>query len=460
MTRTTRWDSALVLGGGYAGLLAARVLAGHFRRVTVLEQDRRTDDGHRPGVPQAHHPHALLARGAQELEKLFPGLRTQLLSHNCPVGDFGAMTRISFPGGWAPRAPAGFDVQLVARTMLEQILRDRVAALGPVVLDHCARAGRLLVDHASGRVSVGVHRRGEGEDREELVDADLVVDATGRGSRMPQWLSQAGYRCPPSLVVDGHVAYSSRRYTLTPVPGRDWSASYQPALAPNAPRGGVLARIGTDQWLLALIGAAGHTPPTDDVGFHDYAANLANPDFARIIDDGTPLGPVRRTRATANRWHRYHRVPNWPGRLLALGDSVCALNPVYGQGMTVAALQSTTLDTLLAGRRPGQPPDVGPAFQRAAAALVRAPWLLNTSADRAWDTQDTPLASRLATGYLNALTARIPHDPALFLRFARTMNMLDSPLTLATPAVLARLALPSAQPRHSARQNPGTTPLP
>ncbi|MFD8812231.1 FAD-dependent oxidoreductase [Streptomyces sp. NPDC059627] len=453
------WNRAVVLGGGYAGLLAARVLAGHFRLVTVIERDPPPAPGEpatRPGVPQAHHPHALLARGAEHLEELFPGLRDELSARGCPAADFAAATRILFPTGWAPRTPVGFDVQLMARAVLEDVLRDRVTALAPVAFRYSLQVEHLLLPRspASGPTGVVVTSRRK-DAPEEVIEADLIVDATGRGTRLPHWLADAGYPLPGTAVVDGKITYASRLYTLQSDPGQNWFASYQPALAPHAPQGAVAARISPTLWQLGLIGAAGHTPPTDEDGFRAYAAALKNPDFAHIIENGTPHSPIRQTHATANRWHRYDRMPHWPERLVALGDSICALNPVYGQGMTVAAQQAKLLDTLLAQKaqanRTKSTPTalelLAPVFQRRAAALTRGPWLLNTSADRAWQPQTAPLSTRLATRYLTALTARLPHHPALFLRFARSMHMLDAPTTLATPRALAQLAsIPSVPP--------------
>ncbi|MBD0693572.1 FAD-dependent oxidoreductase [Streptomyces sp. CBMA123] len=461
MARTSNWDSAVVIGGGYAGLLAARVLSGHFGRVTVLEQDTSPGPDARPGVPQAHHPHALLARGAARLEELFPGLRAELHAQGRPVIDFGAGTKILFPTGWTPRNPVGIEVQLLPRTALEHAIRERVTALDNVAFQNGLRVERLLLDADRDAVTVAARTRAPGHPsaEEQLFHADLVVDATGRGSRLPQWLAEAGFARPATLTVDGQAAYASRLYTLEPDPARDWSASYQPTIAPTSPRGGVAVRIAPDQWLLGLIGAAGHTPPADEDGFRAFAGGLSNPDFARIIDQGTPAGPVHRTRTTANRWHRYDRVPHWPGRLIALGDSVCAFNPVYGQGMTVAALQSALLDTLLSQHTLRVDLDrLGPTFQRGAAALVRNPWLLNISTDQGWQDTGMPLTSRIATGFLGALTARLPHHPGLYLRFVRTMQMLDSPASLSSPRALAQLASIPSTRRHLARSTcPGAT---
>ncbi len=447
---------AVVLGGGFAGLLAARVLGGHFGEVVVLESDALPGDGHRRGVPQAHHPHALLARGAQLLELLFPGLRDELRARGCPVADFTQATRLRFPAGWAPRAPCGFDVQLVGRTTLDHALLRRVTAAGTVVVRARHRVDGLFFDRAGGPVTVAVHATSS--HRKELITADLVVDATGRGTRLPHWLNQAGLHCPSPLVVDGHVTYTSRTYALAASPGRDWLASYQPTLAPHSPRGGVAARIGPDRWLLGLIGAAGRTPPTDEQGFLAYAAGLPNPDFAAIISEAVPLTPLHRTRATANRWQRYHRVPHWPGRLVALGDSVCAFNPVYGQGLTIAAMQSELLDSLLSAyAHDGRADRLGPRFQREAARLVRGAWLLNTSADRGWQGPATPLPSRLACAYLNALAGRFPYDEDLVTRYARTMHMLDSPRRLFSPPLAARLLLASLDGRS---RSPGAPAAP
>ncbi|MFE9687487.1 NAD(P)/FAD-dependent oxidoreductase [Streptomyces sp. NPDC006285] len=452
MTGTTLWDSAIVLGGGFAGLLSARVLSDHFRQVTIVEQDSEPGAEPRPGVPQSAHPHALTARGASQVEEFFPGLRAELLAEGCPVIDFAEGVRILFPTGWTSREPVDVDVQLMPRPLLEHAIRRRVTALDAVTIHYGLRVDRVQLDRETGVTAVVAHphKTAGAGDQERVLQADLVVDATGRGSRLPHWLAEAGFGQPATLVAGKKTTHTSRLYTVSPDSGRDWCASYEPTIAPVSPRGGVLLRIGTDQWIVGMLGAAGEAPPTDEEGFRAYARELRNPNFATIIDEGVPLGPIRRTRATGNRWYRYDRIRHWPARVIALGDSICIFNPVYGQGMTVAALQAALLDTLLTRHAErGNLDKLGRAFQRGAAALIRSPWMVSTSTDRAWEDNPT-LSSRIAASLFGAVTARLPHHPGLYRRFVRTMQMLDPPTSLVAPRALAQIAsLPSVS-RHLA----------
>jgi hypothetical protein len=356
-----RWGHAVVVGDAYAGLLAAHALAEHFERVTVCERDLIDEDTEfHPGVPQARHPHVVLARGAELLEARFPGLRTELAALGASVYDAGLGFRLRLPSGRLPVFALGIEVQNVSRTTLERAIRQRVLAHRRVELRAGFVVEGLELDRASGTVTgiAGRHRdtaSPPSQAREpgprEYLPADFIVDATGRAAKLSGWLAEIGWERPEILEVDGRMSYVSRFFRLPADHAVDWYLAARATYAPAINRGGGAVMVDGDRWLITLIGAGGEVPPTDQAGFLDYAASLSLEEIPAAITAGTPLTPAYRYARMANRWICYHRLRRWPQRLVAVGDAVCVLNPVDGQGLTVAVHEAQLLDELLDGTR-------------------------------------------------------------------------------------------------------------
>lgn len=436
-TRVRGAHHAVVVGGGFAGLVAARVLGDRFRSVTVLEQDALTPHaGHRRGTPQSRHPHALLAAGARVLEGLFPGLRDELTARGAPVSDFGRFPML-YPTGWSPQVPTDLVLQTFSRPLLEAAIRRRVLTHRAVSLLDGARVTELVTESprslppARGRV-VGV-RTAAGAS----YPADLVVIATGRHSRLPEWLRARGLAGPEVLSVDGRLSYASRLYRRSADLVPDWQASLQATLAPTADRGGTVLAIEDEQWLVCLFGANGRLAPTDPEGFGAYAAALENPHIREITGAAEPLGPVYRYAGLGGEWRRYDRLRPWPGGLVVLGDALCSLNPLYGHGMTVAALQAELLArTLDSGRRA----DAAARFQRRSARTLRLAWFMSASLDRGWAGNGGSTVSTLSRHLLRGMLRRIPDDPGLYRAFLEVQHMLAPPTALLTPLLTPALA--------------------
>jgi 2-polyprenyl-6-methoxyphenol hydroxylase-like FAD-dependent oxidoreductase len=440
----------VVLGAGVAGLATALALAPHVDTVTIVDRDRLEDRPEpRQGVPQGRHVHVLLARGADALERLAPGLTGELVSAGAPVADWGARGRLTFGGHRLARAPLGRQSVAPSRPLLETHLRRRVAALsGVTVLDGCvAVAPTTSADH--GRVTGVRVRSHDGPDQRRLA-ADLVVDCTGRATRTPVWLRDLGYDPPVTEEVRVDLRYASCHYRLPP-DGLDGDVALICGATPGAPRGGSMHRIEGDRWIVTLAGL-GESPPTDPAGFEDYAARLIDPDFhaalrrGEALDEPTPyrfVAPVRR---------HYERLRHLPAGLLVAGDAACSFNPVYGQGMSVAAMQAERLAALVADQ--GLP---SPArWFRELARIVHAPWSLATGSDLARSQADRrrTLVTRLQTAYLSRYQAAAAHDPALAEQFARVVNLLDSPSQMVRPAVVRRVLL-RRRPADNSSSSPG-----
>ena len=357
MTTDGNRARAVVIGGSMAGLLAARVLADLYAEVTVIDRDHLpTSPEHRRGVPQAHHAHALLARGQQTLEELFPGITAELAARGAPTGDMLADAHLHFSGYRLRQAKSGVVLVSASRILLEDEVRRRVRELSGITFAPPSEVVGLTTERGGKRINgVRVLRRTDGS-AAEVHDADLVVDAAGRGSRAPAWLETLGCGRPEEDRVCMDLYYTSRRYRLAPDALGGDLASVQ-AATPTNPRAGALARLEGNQWLLTLAGILGDRPPTDADGFLAFARSLSFPDIYEAIREGEPLDEPVTFRFRESVRRRYERL-TLPDGFLPFGDSFCSFNPIYGQGMTVAALQALVLKRhLQTPRRAADPPD-------------------------------------------------------------------------------------------------------
>ncbi|MFG2501278.1 FAD-dependent oxidoreductase [Streptomyces sp. NPDC048441] len=435
-----RWERAVVVGGGYAGLVTARVLADHFADVLVLEHDPvRSDTGVHPRVPQGYHAHALLARGGDALEGLFPGLRAELAELGAPVFDYGERISFLLPTGYAPTAPVGVSVQSFTRDELERRLRHRVLALPAVRLLAATRCETVTAS-APGRLDRVRYRTDDAAESAE-VSADLVIDASGRSTSVDRWLADARLPVSAKTVIKAKITYTSACYERPPQDRQDFDVAYQMAFAPGVPRGGVVLAVEHHRWMCSLFGVDQHVPPTDDEGYLDFAHSLGNPRLAEQMKRGTRQGQIHRYTNPGNEWRLHHKNARWPERLIAVGDSLCVFNPVYGQGLTVAALEAEALGRLLRRRRAEASglDGLSRAYQHAAARVIRVPWTLATSSDVMWEPTGQPLPARFAHWYNQQVFGLAVRDPGVWARFVRVLNMSAPPSLLFHPAVLAKV---------------------
>lgn len=264
-----------------------------------------------------------------------------------------------------------------------------------------------------------------------------MVDASGQAANLSRWLAETGWERPELLEVDGRVTYVSQFYRLPADHTLDWYGVGSITYAPHINRGGGVFVTDGDRLLVTLIGAGGEVPPTDEAGFLAYAASLDMVEISAAIAAGVPLTPAYRYARMNNRWNCYHRLRRWPQRLIAMGDAVCVFNPLYGQGLTIAAQEAQLLGEMLEDTRTLT--GLASRFQRRVASLIRLPWTLATSSDLFWDPAPPARSARLTRWYLNHLLDLLPTDPELATRFLRVQNMISSPTVLATPRVITKV---------------------
>jgi 2-polyprenyl-6-methoxyphenol hydroxylase-like FAD-dependent oxidoreductase len=440
---------AVVIGGSVAGMCAARVLADYFDRVTVLDRDAYPAGGvERAGVPQARHVHALLVRGRRELDRLFPGFDDLMRARGAHEVDFGWDIAALRPDRWMPRERTGMPTLFASRALLESVVRELLRRHANVELAERTAVRAVIAD--------GGRARGVRLQSGEEVPADLVIDASGRASKAPEWLRALGLPLPEETVVDSFSGYSTRWFQA-PDPARLpaswwWKAVWIDPKEPDHMSAAVLFPAEQGRWIVTIAGLCRQYPPADEDGFTAALGRLRTPILAEAVRLAEPISPVYCNRAMANRFRHYER---WAARLdafVAIGDSVCAFNPVYGQGMTTAAIAAGLLGASI--------DRVGPTntrlardFFRAQGRFLRDPWSLATGADFHFpgtEGQRPPFVG-LFTRYFDALLTAGTDDAELRLRVGEVINMLRPPGALFDASVLARVGLDAVRRRFAAR---------
>ncbi|MET8977510.1 alpha/beta fold hydrolase [Streptomyces sp. NPDC004539] len=430
-------NRAVVLGAGMAGLFAARVLADVYAEVVVVDRDTLTDDGApRRRVPQGRHVHALLARGQQVIEELFPGITREFAAAGAAYGDVTGNVRWVLEGRAMRQPRSGLDLVSASRPFLENRVRARVAALpGVRVLERHEVVEPVVAD--GGRRVTGVVVTDD-EGVRHTLDSDLLVDATGRGSRTPVWLTGWGHPAVEEESAKVGLGYTTRHYAVPDeVMGDDLSIHV--VASPASPRGAVCARVEGGRTVVTAYGVDGDHPPTDEEGFTAFLASLARPDVHEVVLRGRPLDDLVPYRFPANLRHRYERLASFPQGLLVVGDAVCSFNPTYAQGMTVAAIGATVLRDHLA--RPGEA-RAAEFFADLAREAVDVPWGIALSTDRARLGLTDPHAPDQRAASRVTAAASVSDDVAV--AYARVVSLVDSPEALAAPefAALVEAALP------------------
>ncbi|WP_028647196.1 NAD(P)/FAD-dependent oxidoreductase [Nocardiopsis sp. CNT312] len=435
MTGTQR-GTAVVLGASIAGLFAAHALARDHTRVVLVDRDEviGTDTARR-GVPQGHHVHGLLANGQLMAEDLIPGLKRDLLDGGVPMGDLGGQLRWYFNGRRLAPVRTGLVVIGGDRAILEHHIRRRTELLPNTEFRQNTDIVSLVHDDRAARVT-GVRVQPRDGGSAEVIDADLVVDASGRGSRTPVWLDSMGYGRVPEESVKIGLSYTTRRFRFRKDPfGAD--VSVNPVATPEHPRGAFLTTLGGDRCAVSLTGVLGDTPPGGLEEFVEFTRSLPVPDVYEAIRDAEPLGDAVTFRFPASVRRRYEAMGRLPSGLVVMGDAACTFNPVYGQGMTMAALQARVLREQVEGGADPSPR----AFYRATRRALDPAWSIATGGDLAFpevEGKRTPML-RFVNGYLDRLRHAAHDDVRLSEAFLRVIGLVDPPEGLLTPRLALRV---------------------
>jgi 2-polyprenyl-6-methoxyphenol hydroxylase-like FAD-dependent oxidoreductase len=431
---------AVVLGAGVAGLVSAAALSDGVDEVLLVDRDGRPVPGRpRRGVPQARHVHALLAGGAGAMDELLPGFGDDLVAAGAPTGDLGTAVRMRTAGGVLAPVPSGRRVISASRVLIEDVLRRRVLDLAPVELLPAADAVGLEV---RGGAVTGVRVVTRGPDASErTLPAELVVDATGRGSRLGHWLAGTaagadGVLRRESLVLD--LRYASLELEL-PADALGPLLASVVAPAPGRPRGASLSRIEDGRWLLTVLGMCGQDPGRDREAMLRFVRTLPAPEIAGALASATVDGPPARFHFPTARRCRVE-ASRLPSGLLVVGDALTSLDPVYAQGMSVAAMQAVAVrDGLARPPRPGRKRTH--ELQREVSKLAAQAWTSSAGADLALPEvpgHRSP-AQRLLTRWMGRVQRSATRDPQVAARFLEVIALLRPPDTLMSGPTVGRV---------------------
>ena len=441
---------AVVLGASLAGLLSARVLADHVDEVVVVDRDDLDADLDAPrrGVPQGKHTHGLLVRGVDAIEAILPGFTRELISRGAIQADALSRSRWLMGGNLLTRGPSGLVGLLASRTLVESQVRRQVRQVPGVRLLGRHDIDGLLAGPDRSRVTgVRITPRPDpagpasaaAPETVELL-ADVVVDATGRGSRAPVWFRELGYAPPPEVVVDAQVVYMTRQFEARPGVLDDLDADIVGTRPPSG-RAGVALRQEGGRWTVTLAGQRGEQPPPDLDGYLAFAQSLPTDGIARIVAGCAPVGEAISYRYPSSRWRRWDRLTARPQGLIIIGDAVCSFNPIYGQGMSSAAHQALRLRELLAAGGA----DLAGRTATAFASVASTPWTLATGADRRFPGMPAkPLPERILDRYLDRLLEVATTDHEVTVAFGRVLNLVAAPPSLLAPGIARRVLGPSS----------------
>ena len=398
---------AVVVGAGIAGLATARTLSDHFEQVTVLERDELpAAAGPRRGVPQGRHAHALLSGGARAIAEMFPGIMEDLVGRGAALIEFNK-GRWFQAGGYRASCLIERKVISASRPFIEQVVRERVEALPNVRIEQGVAVETLL--GSEGRVT-----------------GAQVFDGS---------ISYAIEAAPRVVDVECQMRYATvilpRR---TGDLGVDFSITIESP--PHGKRAAFVMPIEGDRWIATIAAGYGASAPTDEEGFRAAAATLPAPELDTLLRGMGDLGPVATHRLISSKRRRYEKLKDVPAGFLALGDSVCSFNPIYGQGMSSAVLQAVALGECLAAY--GNGGELVKAFYRRAAKVIATPWQIAVGADFAYPESmgPKPVGTDLVNRYLERVLTAAQVSPEVNTAMILVQNLLASPSTLLRPSMV------------------------
>lgn len=429
---------AVVLGGSIAGLFAARVLADAYDEVLVVDRDQLVGVREpRRSRPQGRHINAMHCRGRLVMEELFPGITAQMIADGCPSGDMAGDVRWYFDGKRA--RPHFVDLLAVPATapVMEWYIRERTQALPNVrFTERHEILGLEMTADRSQVTGVRVQPLGENSS-EETLRTDLLVDATGRGSRTPVWLEQLGYPRVEEERTKIGLGYVTQHYTLRSDP---WHGDLAiiPVASPRVPRGAIFTKTDSGKVELTAYGLLGDHPPTDQAGFNAFIKSLAVPDIYDAIQHADPIDEPVAFRFPTTVRRRYERMTSFPSGLLVTGDAVTCFNPVYAQGQTVAALSALVLRQHL---HSGVAPDPLRYFRDLARDVIDAPWEMTQTVDLSFPgvPGERTLKVRMGQAYLARVQAATTRDGTITAAYMRAAGMVDPPSALMRPRFVLRV---------------------
>ena len=426
---------AIVAGGGVGGLAAAAALSPRFEEVLVFEKDQLpASPAIRKGVAQGAHVHVLLNGGERALEALLPSIREDFLAAGAVVARSGLDNLFFDFGAWRPRRDFGSTMLCLTRPRFEHAIRARVKALRNVKILEGARVEGVAFAEGEAR---GLIIQGDGGEP-RLEEADFVADARGRGAALMRELADAGFASPAVDIIGIDMSYATGRFRR-PAARRGSAESLLCVPTPPDNRYALLSPIEDDEWIVSLCGRGDLVPPTDVSGFLDYAGALAAPEIRDRLDGAELAAPIKAYRKRTASWRRYERMQSFPLNFAPLGDTISSFNPVYGQGMTVAARHALALGVALDQFAPGEGDFAALYFEKALEATGDA-WFLASTVDLAYPevTGERPADFKMQQAFRFGLRWLADDDESVHRLMNDILQMTKRPSALRNLPLVAR----------------------
>ena len=427
-------NHAVIIGASMAGLLAAKAIAPHFDKVSILEKDRLPDGpvAHK-GTSQAYHSHLLLKAGEEAIEELFPGIREELINAGSHYVEFGQEAAWRHHGYWKATFSKSFKILMQSRPFLEGTIRKRLLKEENVQLLEEKKVKDVLFDPANGSVS-GVIIENKDREPEEMA-CDLLIDGSGAGSQAVKWLKKGNYPEPKVSKVQLDLTYSSRNF-ICPHPMTEKYKGVVIYFGPSQPTHTGLAFTTEKDEIMVSLGGYKSTPPTDDASFLAYAQQLDSTEIYDIFKSLKPASPIRHYKFPEQRRKHFERLTKFPSNLLVMGDAFCRFDPVFGQGMSVAAMEALALKNLMEN---GNGKSLARSFHKKASRIVGIPWLLSSlegfRMKHTTGSKPLPVGMKFMHWYLGHIFKLSSTHSRIYVTFVEIFNLKKHPVYLFFPGV-------------------------
>ena len=438
-TTTNQRTHAIVVGASLGGLMTARALSTHFQQVTIVERDtvnRQPESRH--SQPQTQHLHGLLPGGFQAMMNYFPDLKQALADAGANVIDFTKEMIWYTHGGYRKSFAMDLPAVTMSRPLLEYLVRERVLALPNVTLiDKCTV--RQLTTTADQQRVTGISVQLKGAMQADSLEADLVVDVSGRGSRSSHWLKDLGYVAPTTTEVKVKVGYATRSFKRDPADTRSKKWFIFTPEAPKEKQFCAVFPVEGDRWIMSAGGWHGEHELKDGQSFMEFVRNLPIPELYDVIRQAEPLSDIVHYKFPSSLRRHYENLNRFPLGYLVLGDAISSFNPIYGQGMTSATMQAVALDKLLAKGTPDS--KLAKRFFKQAATVVNIPWQMAVGEDFRYPETigRKPAGIGIINKYLSRVQRATLHDEVVCAAFINVMSLLKQPTTLFHPRIFWRV---------------------
>ena len=440
-------DRAVIMGSGFAGLMAARVLSDYFGEVIIVERDAKpADTGPRKGVPQGHHIHVLLNRGEQILEELFPGFRDALQEKGSVTATLGEDVRWYLAGRWMPSFNGGMVSFFQSRPFLEELLRGFVAKIPNIRFLYETAIENLDIHQEQNKVS-SLTLASKRDGKKHSLEADFYLDAMGRGSPLKQFLEAASRDLPPESVVGVDFAYASAFFEIPEEISPDWKVVLIYPKAPDETRAAAIVPVEGNRWLVTAAGYNGDHPPLDPEGYIEFMRSLSQPDVYDAIRSARLIDKIRPFKFKAGIRRHFEKSNPLPDNMLVIGDVICSANPFFGQGIAAAAQEAKILEKIFKNNGVVgvlENASVRDDYFSDIAGILNISWGLAIGEDLKYPstTGQKPFGFTASRWVKDRIMSS--DDPEVAKQFYNVMHFVDPPQSLFKPRVLKSVLLGSS----------------